>query len=333
MAGIIGTACASAARCWRSRRRCSWPWPCPTTCSRTAARCSACSPWRPCWPPSTAPAATPPPAWACSSAPFRAWRATSGCCSSRASRCGRWAASPSPTLGYFALLAPLLRYAAGRRTARARAPAVAIARTAAPSPWWTLYEFLKSSGYLGYPWGLIAYPVHAITPLVQFVDITGVWGLCLLMALVNAVAAEWLDLLLLAAPAAACRRACGRPPRRWRSWSAAALGYGAVALAAPAAAHRRARRGAGPAQRQPVAERRRRRHVLATLQRLTAEGIAASRGPRPGGVERDRGALAGGRRAAAAARAARSCRAALTALPVPLLTGVPWVVTEPARRP
>ena len=87
-------------------------------------------------------------------------------------------------LGYAlfgALLGPMLRgvsLAAGRLRPYAMAAA------------WTVYEFLKSSGFLGFPWGLAAYPVNAITPLIQFTALTGVWGLSLLMALVNAAVAE-----------------------------------------------------------------------------------------------------------------------------------------------
>ncbi|CAI8040373.1 Apolipoprotein N-acyltransferase 2 [Geodia barretti] len=55
---------------------------------------------------------------------------------------------------------------------------------------WTVYEFLKSGGFLGFPWGLAAYPVNTVTPLIQFTALTGVWGLSLLMALVNAAVAE-----------------------------------------------------------------------------------------------------------------------------------------------
>ena len=57
---------------------------------------------------------------------------------------------------------------------------------------WTLYEYLKSVGFLGFPWGLVAYPVHSVLPIIQFTDITGVWGLSLLMALANSVLAEGL---------------------------------------------------------------------------------------------------------------------------------------------
>ncbi len=55
---------------------------------------------------------------------------------------------------------------------------------------WTIYEYLKSSGFLGYPWGLVSYPVNRILPLIQIVDITGIWGLSFLMALSNATMAE-----------------------------------------------------------------------------------------------------------------------------------------------
>lgn len=55
---------------------------------------------------------------------------------------------------------------------------------------WTGYEYLTSVGYLGYPWGLVAYPVSDISPLVQHVDITGIWSLSFLMASANSVLAE-----------------------------------------------------------------------------------------------------------------------------------------------
>jgi len=55
---------------------------------------------------------------------------------------------------------------------------------------WTGYEFLKSIGYLAYPWGLSAYPFAEIHPLVQIADVTGIWGLCFLAVLFNALLAE-----------------------------------------------------------------------------------------------------------------------------------------------
>ena len=83
--------------------------------------------------------------------------------------------------GYNALLFPFLR-GLSRLNPRLRPFLLAVG--------WSVYEYFKSIGFLGYPWGLIAYPVGNILPLIQFVDITGVWGVSLLMALVNALIAE-----------------------------------------------------------------------------------------------------------------------------------------------
>ena len=189
-------------------------------------------------------------------------------------------------LGYHAVLAAVLRFAAG--VPRAYRP-FAVAAV------WALYEYLKSSGYLGYPWGLIAYPAHAVTPLIQFVEITGVWGLSLLMATVNGVAAEWLDL--------AWQPRRGVPARLWRVSAgaallvAAALGYGAAAL-------QREIPDAGSADlvlvqhnANPVAERRRRRHAAHPRSAYRRRHRRRSCSAGPGGVERDRGALPGGRAA------------------------------------
>jgi apolipoprotein N-acyltransferase len=84
-------------------------------------------------------------------------------------------------VGYNALLFPFLRGFA-RIGGRFRPFLLAAA--------WCGYEFFKSIGFLGYPWGLIAYPMGSFLPIVQFVDVTGVWGLSFLMALVNAMVAE-----------------------------------------------------------------------------------------------------------------------------------------------
>ena len=244
-------------------------------------------------------------------------------------------------VAYFALLAPLLRFVAGVPRGLPGglpdAPCRAVTPGGMPRAYrpiavavlWTLYEFLKSSGYLGYPWGLIAYPVHAVTPLVQFVEITGVWGLCLLMALINAVAAEWLDLVLDG------RRPPRVPARLWQATGAAALlvvaalGFGVAALARPLPRIATldvvlVQHNANPWQSGDDAG------ALATLQRLTGEGMAAAPTP-PDLVVWSETALRWpviGAQAAAAGNSAPVVPGALTGLPVPLLTGVPWVVSE-----
>ena len=253
-------------------------------------------------------------------------------------------------VAYFAALGPLLRFIAGAPGGRPRRGSPAIPdgnalvmpggnaltmprayRPIAVAVLWTLYEYLKSSGYLGYPWGLIAYPVHAVTPLVQFVDITGVWGLCLLMALANAVAAEWLDLALDG------RVAPRVPARLWQATAAlallavAALGYGAAALVRPLPRTATldvvlVQHNANPWQSGDDDT------VLATLRRLTGEGLAAAPEP-PDLVVWSETALTWPVIGAQAADAdIPAVPAALTGLPVPLLTGVPWVVgTEPLQ--
>ena len=218
-------------------------------------------------------------------------------------------------LGYHAVLAAVLRFAAG--VPRAYRPFTVAAV-------WALYEYLKSSGYLGYPWGLIAYPAHAVTPLIQFVEITGVWGLSLLMATVNGVAAEWLDL--------AWQPRRGVPARLWRGSAgaallvAAALGYGAAALqrelpAAGSADLVLVQHNANPWQSGDDAG------TLRILEALTAEGIAADP-VLPDLVVWSETAVRYPVAAPPSGGAAAQAPPPLRRFPVPLLTGVPWLVSE-----
>jgi apolipoprotein N-acyltransferase len=57
---------------------------------------------------------------------------------------------------------------------------------------WTVLEFFKSIGFLGYPWGLIPYSLSTLPLLLQIADITGVYGLSFLLALASAIIADWL---------------------------------------------------------------------------------------------------------------------------------------------
>jgi apolipoprotein N-acyltransferase len=57
---------------------------------------------------------------------------------------------------------------------------------------WTLLEFVKSYGFLGYPWGLLPYTQTSLLPLLQLADITGVYGLSFILAFANASIAELL---------------------------------------------------------------------------------------------------------------------------------------------
>ena len=65
---------------------------------------------------------------------------------------------------------------------------------------WAVYEYLKSTGFLASPYTLIAYPPHTILPFIQFVDITGLWGLSFVCALFSSLVAEAFSLRFSWAP-------------------------------------------------------------------------------------------------------------------------------------
>ena len=54
---------------------------------------------------------------------------------------------------------------------------------------WISYEYLKSIGYLGFPWNLLAQSA-GIAPFVQIADITGQWGISFILVLLNAMILE-----------------------------------------------------------------------------------------------------------------------------------------------
>lgn len=56
---------------------------------------------------------------------------------------------------------------------------------------WTVFEFQKSIGFLGYPWGLIPYSLTAFPVVLQIADITGVYGLSWVLAYASAVIADF----------------------------------------------------------------------------------------------------------------------------------------------
>lgn len=55
---------------------------------------------------------------------------------------------------------------------------------------YTMYEWVKSSGYLGYPWGTLSSTIFRWPVLMQLSAITGTYGISFLLALVNAVIEE-----------------------------------------------------------------------------------------------------------------------------------------------
>lgn len=55
---------------------------------------------------------------------------------------------------------------------------------------WTVFEWGKSNGFLGYPWGLISYSWNTVLPAIQIAESTGVYGLSFALALSSGGLAE-----------------------------------------------------------------------------------------------------------------------------------------------
>jgi apolipoprotein N-acyltransferase len=82
---------------------------------------------------------------------------------------------------YFSIFAPFLKtFSRVNRILRPFLIAIA----------WSLFEYFKATGYLGFPWGLLAYPAWQILPFIQIADITGIWGVSLLLILLNTLITE-----------------------------------------------------------------------------------------------------------------------------------------------
>ncbi len=70
---------------------------------------------------------------------------------------------------------------------------------------WTVFDWLRSMGFLGYPWGMLGASQYAVIPIIQVASITGVWGVTFLVTLSNSVLAVY-------ARAAAARVRAGPGP-------------------------------------------------------------------------------------------------------------------------
>jgi apolipoprotein N-acyltransferase len=50
---------------------------------------------------------------------------------------------------------------------------------------WVLLEYLRSYLFTGFPWAIIGFSQYKNLPIIQIADITGAWGVCFLVILVN----------------------------------------------------------------------------------------------------------------------------------------------------
>jgi apolipoprotein N-acyltransferase len=57
---------------------------------------------------------------------------------------------------------------------------------------WVAFDYVRSLGYIGYPWGYLGASQYSVTPVIQIADLTGIWGVTFLMVLWNAGLAWWL---------------------------------------------------------------------------------------------------------------------------------------------
>jgi apolipoprotein N-acyltransferase len=142
---------------------------------------------------------------------------------------------------------------------------------------WVLFDWLRSLGFLGYPWGMLGTSLYAAAPLIQVSSITGVWGVTFFVTLFSSVAA-WC--LLRAARRQPVPRA---PLAALACVLAAVLGWGGLRLLQERPGPGGAAQGAPPegtvrlALVQQNADPRKDDYeeVYRTLKRLTESALAA----------------------------------------------------------
>jgi apolipoprotein N-acyltransferase len=61
---------------------------------------------------------------------------------------------------------------------------------------WPLFDWLRSLGFLGYPWGILGASQYAVLPLIQISSLTGVWGVTFVVMLCNSVATWYVQSVL-----------------------------------------------------------------------------------------------------------------------------------------
>lgn len=103
---------------------------------------------------------------------------------------------------------------------------------------YTVWEWCKSNGFLGYPWGTVSMTAFRVPLITQIADVTGSYGVTFLFAFFAASLAEGVELLATLPTAMTPRRLVAS----WRSTFAASLAllalalcYGAVELLLPRA--------------------------------------------------------------------------------------------------
>ena len=58
---------------------------------------------------------------------------------------------------------------------------------------WIVFDWLRSQGFLGYPWGMLGSTQYSVIPLIQIAAVTGVWGVTFVVTLANSVLAWYIS--------------------------------------------------------------------------------------------------------------------------------------------
>lgn len=58
---------------------------------------------------------------------------------------------------------------------------------------WTVFDWARSQGFLGYPWGVLGTSQYAVIPVIQIASVTGVWGVTFVVTLANSVFAWYIS--------------------------------------------------------------------------------------------------------------------------------------------
>ena len=97
---------------------------------------------------------------------------------------------------------------------------------------WTVFDWLRSLGFLGYPWGMIGTSQYTAPLVMQTASLGGVWMVSFLVLLVNSVAAgtltDALKRTLRGRAATACLFACFIAAFGWGQWRLSTAGGGAL---------------------------------------------------------------------------------------------------------
>ncbi len=57
---------------------------------------------------------------------------------------------------------------------------------------WVVFDYLRSVGFMGYPWAMLGTSQYGFLPLIQISSLTGVWGVTFIVVLANTAIAELL---------------------------------------------------------------------------------------------------------------------------------------------